>query len=195
MVIARIQAEETLRNSRNEWQRLFNSMQDFLFIIDTKGRILDVNQQVIRCLGYTRDELAGRIITMIHPPDQQAEANSLLIEIENNHCDSHSLPLQTKYGDVIPAETRFTSGRGKIRKQFLVFATMSPCVKKLETELQTANSNLTTHLNELKQRNSEVVQISEMSALLQVCVKTEETYQVIQRHLKLIFPKSKGPCM
>ena len=45
-VVARVRAEEALRRIQRALQSLFNSVDDFLFILDSKGRIFKVNPNV-----------------------------------------------------------------------------------------------------------------------------------------------------
>ena len=42
---------------RQEFKSLFEYSVDFLFIYDFEGRILDVNEIVIKALGYSREEI------------------------------------------------------------------------------------------------------------------------------------------
>ena len=52
---------------RQEFKSLFEYSVDFLFIYDFEGRILDVNEIVIKALGYSREELLAKNIRTITP--------------------------------------------------------------------------------------------------------------------------------
>jgi diguanylate cyclase (GGDEF)-like protein/PAS domain S-box-containing protein len=191
-VIARIQTQEAWRNSQQEWQTLFNSMQDFLFIVDSTGKILQTNQLVIDRLGYTSEELIGQNMTIVHPIEMREKATEVLAQVLTKQTDTSSLPLQTKGGKLIPVETRVTFGRWNNQPAFFGVTRDMTARDLAESKLHTANENLTERLEELRRRNFEIAQISEMSAMLQVSIKTEEAYQILRRHLQLIFPNLSG---
>ncbi|MEO0988508.1 MAG: PAS domain S-box protein, partial [Cyanobacteria bacterium J06639_14] len=50
-------AEEALRESEQRFRTLVEQATDALFVVDTDGRFLDVNQEACHTLGYSREEL------------------------------------------------------------------------------------------------------------------------------------------
>jgi len=56
-ITERKRAEEALRESRARFQTLVEQAGDAIFVVDMKGRILDVNSQACESLGYAREEL------------------------------------------------------------------------------------------------------------------------------------------
>ncbi|MFH0878783.1 MAG: PAS domain S-box protein, partial [Lentisphaerota bacterium] len=109
--IARLRLEEKLRSSRDNWQTLFNFVDDFLFILDKEGRIIMANQAVTRRLGLRLTQLIGRPVLNVHPPGRRKEAAKrvarMLAGIERICC----IPLQTRNGTLIPVETKITRGQ------------------------------------------------------------------------------------
>lgn len=190
--IARIEAEEAWRNSQQEWQALFNSLHDFLFVLDTQGRILYVNQMVLKSLGYAEAELLGQDVLMLHPPDLRAEAAATIVEMVAGRRESCPLSLQTRSGALIPVETKVTHGRWGHRDALFGVSRDVSGRRQVEADLQTANTSLRAGLDELRQRNSEGGLLSEMAALLQVCTRAEEAYEVIRRQLLALFPGEVG---
>ncbi len=61
-----------------------------------------------------------------------------------------------------------------------------------EEALQEANSQLTSWVGELEQRNSEINHLSEVGNLLQNCATPEEAYTVITRSAQQLFPTRSG---
>jgi len=61
------QSEEALRRSEKRFRELFEHSNDAIFIHDLEGRILDVNRQTCRMLGYNREELLNRDVITLHP--------------------------------------------------------------------------------------------------------------------------------
>ncbi len=112
-VIVRLQAEAALRESQQQWEMLFNSLQDFVFMLDTDWRILQANAQVIRQLGYPKEEIIGQHISGIYPPELHLRVEmklpALMAVIERNESYTHH--LITRDGRRIPVETKLTRGR------------------------------------------------------------------------------------
>jgi diguanylate cyclase (GGDEF)-like protein/PAS domain S-box-containing protein len=63
---------------------------------------------------------------------------------------------------------------------------------ELQRLLHTTNLELNERLGELKQHAYESRLLSEMASMLQVCLRADEAYQVIERHLGLLFPAERG---
>jgi PAS domain S-box-containing protein len=67
----RKQAEEALRQSRDELQAIHEGMFDGLLMADLEsGRIARVNPSICQMLGFTENELLSMSLTEIHPPDE-----------------------------------------------------------------------------------------------------------------------------
>ncbi len=58
-------AEAALKESEERFRTLVEQATDALFVVDTSGRFLDVNQEACHTLGYTRDELLQCQVTDI----------------------------------------------------------------------------------------------------------------------------------
>jgi PAS domain S-box-containing protein len=117
-VIARLEAETALRESQNNLQTLFDTLDDFLCIFDTEGYILHVNPIMQQSLGYAPDELHGMHILNIHPVEQRDAAAAMLTEEHSNRTDIWFLPLLTRDGMQIPVETKTTRGNWNHREVF-----------------------------------------------------------------------------
>jgi PAS domain S-box-containing protein len=100
-----------LQESQTNLQLLFDSLQDFLFILDTKGHILQVNPVVLSRLGYTKYELLGKNVQTVLPPDRQEEAGAIIADMVTGKKEISTVPLITKDGDLIPVDTKVTSGK------------------------------------------------------------------------------------
>ncbi|HWQ19223.1 MAG TPA: PAS domain S-box protein, partial [Methanotrichaceae archaeon] len=116
--IARLQAEEALHESQAELQSIFDSIQDFLFVLDLEGSILRVNQVMIKRLGYDEGELKGMNVLELHPPERHDGAASIIAEIAAGKRDLCPILLQAKNGTRIPVETIVTMGRWGERDVF-----------------------------------------------------------------------------
>ncbi len=106
----RKQAEEKLSQTRNNYQTFFNTIHDFLFVVDEVGNIIHVNTTVTDRLGFTYEEMLENTIISIHPADRQQETAETITDILNGKRDSCSIPLMTKSGELIAVETKVAHG-------------------------------------------------------------------------------------
>ncbi len=103
--------ELALRESQGNLQRLFDSLQDLLFVMSPDGQLLHANPQAMERLGYSLGELRGMHFLELHPPARRQEAGYILEDIVAGRSDTCQLPLHTKSGQIIPVETIVTMGR------------------------------------------------------------------------------------
>jgi PAS domain S-box-containing protein len=103
-------AFETVTRTRRNFEVFFNTIEDFLFVLDEQGCILHTNETVTRRLGYTKEELPGQSVLMMHPPDRRDEAGRTVAGMLAGTIDFCPVPLMTKDGRLIPVETRVTRG-------------------------------------------------------------------------------------
>jgi PAS domain S-box-containing protein len=109
-ITERLNVARKLDQTRQNYETFFNTINDFLFVLDDKGNILHVNTTVIDRLGYSRDELSGKSILMVHPPEFRDEAGRIVQEMLQGTLDMCPIPVMTKSGTYIPVETRIKAG-------------------------------------------------------------------------------------
>lgn len=114
--IARVKAETALHINERNLQTLFDSLGDFLFIADARGRLLHVNPLVQRRLGYSMAECRGQPITRMHPAEQRKQAAATVAAMLVGKAESCDVPLITKSGERIPVETKVVLGQWNGRK-------------------------------------------------------------------------------
>ena len=56
-----------LEPSRFALSSLIDAMPDAIVVVDTNGRIVDVNTQALGLFGYSRDELLGELVEILLP--------------------------------------------------------------------------------------------------------------------------------
>ncbi|MCX6304982.1 MAG: PAS domain S-box protein [Bacteroidetes bacterium] len=103
-------AEDMLQQTRDNYETFFNTIDDFLFVLDTQGNIIHTNNTVTGRLGYTREELLGKPVLMVHPPERREEAARIVGEMLNGSTAFCPVPVLTKSGVSIPVETRVSHG-------------------------------------------------------------------------------------
>jgi PAS domain S-box-containing protein len=102
--------EEEVKRTHDNLVSLFNTLGDFLFVLDETGRVLETNEIVKKRLGYSQEELVGMPIDRLHPSARKEEALSLLVAMLDGNADSCPIPIQTKTGEQIPVETKVVQG-------------------------------------------------------------------------------------
>lgn len=103
-------SREELAQREANLRILFNTINDFLYVLDMQGNIKEVNHTVIERLGYTADELIGKSVLMLHPESTRAQGQEILDAMLRGEREYCPLPLQTKLGDIIFAESHVTHG-------------------------------------------------------------------------------------
>jgi len=109
-------AEENLLESENKYRTLFNQSVAGIYLHDLEGRILGVNQEACRQLGYSRDELLEMHVFDLHPDGPEAvnmpkdvmlrhwnqwkPEEKFMIEAEHQDKDGTIIPIQVSTGVV-----------------------------------------------------------------------------------------------
>ena len=109
-------AEEAVRQSEENLRAFFNSIDDFAFVLDEEGNVLQVNQTVVRRLGYEEGDLFGRSVLNVHPEDRRGEAAEQVAGMLSGKVKYCPVPLIARDGRQIPVETRVTPGHWNGRK-------------------------------------------------------------------------------
>ncbi|MDK9718133.1 MAG: bacteriohemerythrin [Trichlorobacter sp.] len=102
--------EESQHNEAN-FRGMFDTIDDFLFVLDAEGNIQHVNSTVIKRLGYCEADLVGRNVLTVHPPERRKEASKDVSEMLAGSNDFCPVPLQRADGSLIPVETRMVLGQ------------------------------------------------------------------------------------
>ena len=93
-----------LQEMENRYRTLFNAASDAIFFNDLEGRLLEVNDEAGRLLGYTQEELlhlTGRDITS---PEYFARRSDVLEQLRGTDHLVFETELVTRDGRIIPTE-------------------------------------------------------------------------------------------
>lgn len=101
----RKQMEAKLTESEINFRTFFETMDDLVFIADPQGKILHINSVVQRKLGYSRDEIKGIYLHDMFQSKFRMEAESFFGEMSAQKRNSSLIPLESKSGSLVPAET------------------------------------------------------------------------------------------
>jgi PAS domain S-box-containing protein len=102
--------EDRIRQNQQDLNTLFNTIDDFLFILDMEGKILYFNSTVTKRLGYEENELLQKFVLKVHPPNQHNEATTKIQGMLAGTENACTVPLLCKDGKEIPVETKVKKG-------------------------------------------------------------------------------------
>lgn len=98
--------------ARLNFEIFFNSVEDFLFVLDGAGKILHVNDTVVRRLGYSPEDFRRRGLSSFCPSaSSDSDAAALARKMIEERTPSVLRHLESRDGRVIPVETTATPGR------------------------------------------------------------------------------------
>ena len=130
--LARINANQALKASQRNLASLFQSMDDFLFVLDSSGIIIGFNPVVENRLGYPAAELNNKSFADLHPPDRRQEAQAAMGKMMNGQVSRSLIPFFTREGKQVPVETRITLGPWDNREA--IFCISRDISERLEAE-------------------------------------------------------------
>ncbi len=101
-------ATQSLMESEDNFKTFFNTLRDFIFILDEKGYVIKANEVAFKRLGYSEKELLGQPIEILYPLESRMDWKTESIDVD---LVRHAKSLMTKQGKEIPVETRLVKGK------------------------------------------------------------------------------------
>ncbi len=184
--------EQELRESEHRLQTLFDKLDDFLFVFDVDGHILHSNPVVYHRLGYSPEALQNMHMLNIYPPHQQHEALNAIIAMMSGKGAVCTIPLQAKDGMLIPVQTRVTHGNWDHRDVFFSISRDITDLKQPQEALEQANQQLKHSVDELTQRNHDIMLLNEMGNKIHFCDSLEDAYTIVEHTVAHLFPHQSG---
>ncbi|MFN8242200.1 MAG: PAS domain S-box protein, partial [Bacteroidales bacterium] len=99
-----------LENMRVNFETFFNTIDDFLWVVDMQGRIIHTNKTAVDRLGYTEEEFYYKPVIEVHKGDREEEARGFINGMLKGTVDTCTVPLTAREGKLIPVETRVKRG-------------------------------------------------------------------------------------
>lgn len=118
-------AQAELEQTRRNYSSFADAFDELLFVLDEKAVIVQVNETVVKRLGFDKNELIGLSVFSLNPPERRKEAADNLSEIFIGKICHCQVPLMTKSGDAIPVETKIITG----------FWDSKPAIYKISTDI------------------------------------------------------------
>jgi len=116
IAIQKKEIEEKEENFKN----FFDTIDDFLFVLDPSGTIIKMNQTAINRLGYPEEELIGKKIFNLYPDKTWDEADNIVQDIIEENTKYCTLPFVTSSGEFIPVDIRMFHGKWSGRQALFV---------------------------------------------------------------------------
>lgn len=104
-------ARQELQESEANFRNFFDTIDDFLFVLDVNGAIVRVNRIVVERLGYAEADLIGKSVLAVHPSERHEEAFRIVGDMLAGKRAYCPVPLQAADGRLIPVETRVVQGQ------------------------------------------------------------------------------------
>ena len=99
------QAEAELRASQERYRSLFDDTPDMIHMVDTEGRIIDVNPAELKRLGFSREELVGRpVLDIVHPQHREAVQAGIEHVLGGDSIQATETALVSKTGERVDVE-------------------------------------------------------------------------------------------
>jgi PAS domain S-box-containing protein len=105
-------SEAALSNSETSYRGLFNSIQDAIYILDTKGAFLDVNEGAVQMYGYPREYFPGKTPAVLAAPEKN-DIDEVLQSIQravNGEVQQFEFWGRRSNGDIFPKDVRLFKG-------------------------------------------------------------------------------------
>jgi len=103
-------AEGLLEQTRQNYETFFNTIDDFLWVLDKEGNVIHMNNTVTNRLEYSPEELLNKPVLMVHQVEPYEDAVRIVEEMLAGKSDFSPVPVVTKSGKSIPVETKSKPG-------------------------------------------------------------------------------------
>lgn len=189
------QAELELQQQKDLRETIYNEASDALFLLDSETLLItDCNQRTVELFEVkNKAVLIGTKGHHLHrQPLTEAELAQIVANIEKYGLWSQEVEYLTAKGR--PIWGNLALKKVRIGDQVILLARVTDISdrKRTEAALQQANSQLEARLQDLSQRNQDMVQLGNMNDFLQACLTPEEAYSILPDLMQLLFPNCSG---
>lgn len=140
--IVQARHEDTLRKNRHDFDTLFDTLDDFMFILGMDATMLHINTYVHKRLGYEREELIGQSVLSVHPPSRRQEALDIVSAMLDGRESICTIPLICKDGSEVPVETKVFLGTWQGKSAIIGFSRDITMRKEFEAQLKQNSERL-----------------------------------------------------
>ena len=192
-----VKIAEELKTSQMLLSGVLNSSLDgimaFKSIRDETGKIIDFewllsNPSACEIVGRTETELLGKRLLEELPGNKKEGLFDRYVEVvETGEPQEHEF-----YYEHDGIKCWFVNIAVKLADGFAVTFRNITRTKESELQLKQLNDELESRLNQLQQRNQEILLLSQMNDFLQACLTLEEAYKTFRTLIQPLFPGCSG---
>jgi PAS domain S-box-containing protein len=147
-----------LEELKDRYRDLYQNAPAMYFSLDGEGRFLDCNDTLLRTLGYRREELIGRSLERLLPPERRGSFAERFAEYMRRgavELESQWVKAGGEMIDVWVSGTAVLGRDGKLLSSRSVAQDVT-ARHRLEAELQEKNERLARTIEELSRKNKEM---------------------------------------
>ena len=98
----RVKAQKALQESEKQNRMLIESMRDGLWMLDRNGILTFVNNSLCQMVGYSREELIGQYVQVLHEKESKEETEKRILQRKQGISESYEMNYHNKEGKIIP---------------------------------------------------------------------------------------------
>jgi len=186
--------EDELIRERDFSNAILNIAATLIVVLDSKGKIFRFNHACEELSGYSFEEMDGTYLwkaAFIEPVITREQLGKLL---SGSYTDAYETVLLSKENNRhIISWTFAAMPDSEGRVEYIIATGIDITQRKLaEKNLQKANQELASWVDELQKRTEEMNQLNEMGEQLQSCQTVEEACAISAQYIKRICPASRG---
>lgn len=190
----RKQAEEAVKLSEEKYRQIVNTACEGIWVLDEQGNSIFVNPQMAEMLGYSVEEMMSQSLFAFMDAEWQVIAASKMESRRQGVTERHDFKFRRKDGEdlwCIISTNPILDEAGQFIGALGMVTDISDR-KHAEESIQNINQQLEDRVNELKQRNAEMLMLSEISDFLQSCLTVQEACATIATLARPLFPDCAG---
>jgi len=98
--IKRIQTQNELTQSREQFVQFFENEPDYCYMISPDGTMINVNKAALQTLGYKKKELIGKPVNIIYAAEYRDKADKIFMEwLKTGVVKNQEFNIRTKNGE------------------------------------------------------------------------------------------------
>jgi diguanylate cyclase (GGDEF)-like protein/PAS domain S-box-containing protein len=191
-------AEEALRSSEQHLRNIVNSLFTFVAVLTPEGILVQANQALLEAAALKPKDVLGKHLTQTYwwsySPSIQVEMQTAIERVSQGERVRYEVDGRVSDNQFINIDFALTpmfDSAGKVN--FLIASGIDVTERKqAEVARVQALDQLSSRVNELKQRNREITLLSEMNDFLQACLTVEEACTTLAQLVEPLFPGASG---
>jgi len=192
-----VEIQEVLKTSKMQLSSILdsslNGIMAFRSVRDEQNKIIDFewllsNPTACKLVGRSESDLIGNRLLVELPGNRDEGLFDLYVQVVESGEPMHGEFYYCHDG----IDSWFEIIAVKLGDGFAVTFHDITAIKQAEKSLQLANQQLSDRLDDLKQRNAEMLLLSEISDFLQACLTVQEACNTISSLLEPLFPECSG---